>query len=294
MKHILAEKPFLSIQGEGMWAGKPSIFVRYAGCNLRCQFGLKCPNKCSQRDIPDYIKDVIDNLDNYKDIQDLPVFPTYCDTYIGILPEFAKFWTTYETTEDLANEVLSLIKDNPNYKDLNADVDIVFTGGEPMLQQERIMDLMEVLYKEANRGFNITIETNGTIPLKKEMVEKFNEFRNYIGDITFSISPKISSANYTMEETCKAIIPAEYEKVADFVILKYVVKDEDDIKLVKEYTNQYIRAGFIGDGVFLMPCGGKADPDFDKTQIIVFDLCVKYGYRFSPRLQMIKKNAWAV
>ena len=43
-----------------------------------------------------------------------------------------------------------------------------------------------------------------------------------------------------------------------------------------------------------MPCGGKADPDFDKTQITVFDLCVKYGYTFSPRLQMIKKNAWAV
>lgn len=292
MKHILAEKPFLSIQGEGMWAGKPSIFVRYAGCNLRCQFGLKCPNKQAQRDIPDYIKEVIDNLDNYKDIQDLPVFPTYCDTYIGILPEFARFWTTYETTEDLANEIMSLIENNPNYNDLNADVDIVFTGGEPMLQQERILDLLEELHKR--RGFNITIETNGTIPVREDLISKFNDYRNFAGDITFSISPKISSANYTFEETCKPTIPAEYERISDYAILKFVVKDEDDIKLVKEYTDHYVRAGFVGAGVFLMPCGGKADPDFDKTQITVFDLCVKYGYNFSPRLQMIKKNAWAV
>lgn len=30
---------FCSIQGEGRFTGKPSIFVRVAGCNLRCVFG---------------------------------------------------------------------------------------------------------------------------------------------------------------------------------------------------------------------------------------------------------------
>lgn len=30
---------FCSIQGEGKWTGKPSIFIRVAGCNLRCVFG---------------------------------------------------------------------------------------------------------------------------------------------------------------------------------------------------------------------------------------------------------------
>jgi organic radical activating enzyme len=34
---------FHSIQGEGIFTGAPSIFIRVAGCNLRCVFkGSRC------------------------------------------------------------------------------------------------------------------------------------------------------------------------------------------------------------------------------------------------------------
>ena len=29
---------FYSIQGEGKWMGKPNIFIRVTGCNLRCKY----------------------------------------------------------------------------------------------------------------------------------------------------------------------------------------------------------------------------------------------------------------
>jgi 7-carboxy-7-deazaguanine synthase len=35
---FLVKEIFLTIQGEGPWAGRPALFVRFAGCNLRCTF----------------------------------------------------------------------------------------------------------------------------------------------------------------------------------------------------------------------------------------------------------------
>ncbi len=29
---------FTSLQGEGYWTGTPMVFLRFAGCNLRCPF----------------------------------------------------------------------------------------------------------------------------------------------------------------------------------------------------------------------------------------------------------------
>jgi organic radical activating enzyme len=38
MKKMRINEIFYSLQGEGFWTGTPIVFVRFAGCNLRCDF----------------------------------------------------------------------------------------------------------------------------------------------------------------------------------------------------------------------------------------------------------------
>lgn len=45
---------FYSLQGEGRWAGRPAIFIRFSGCNLRCPFcdtDFKAYTKMTAKDI---------------------------------------------------------------------------------------------------------------------------------------------------------------------------------------------------------------------------------------------------
>lgn len=114
---------FHSIQGEGKWAGVPSIFVRVSGCNLRCCF------------------------------RNPEGGVTTCDTpYTSHSPEKPKSMTVDDAADQI-NEILA------HYPEIRH---IVITGGEPTLYQDGIMALLDELDKE-REDLKVTIETNGTI-----------------------------------------------------------------------------------------------------------------------------------
>ncbi|ADQ47197.1 Radical SAM domain protein [Caldicellulosiruptor kronotskyensis 2002] len=59
-KFNVVEK-FVSIEGEGIRSGYPAVFVRFAGCNLRCSW---CDTKYANEN-PEYEEIDIDNLMNF-------------------------------------------------------------------------------------------------------------------------------------------------------------------------------------------------------------------------------------
>ena len=66
-------------------------------------------------------------------------------------------------------------------KDFNVN-NIIFTGGEPMLQQRDISSIIDMLFEDS-RIYNYEIETNGTIKSKYNLYKKID---------MWNISPKMS------------------------------------------------------------------------------------------------------
>ena len=56
---------FYSLQGEGTYSGTPAVFIRFAGCNLRCDFCDTDHEAFTEMDL----ETLMDEVDKYKDVE---------------------------------------------------------------------------------------------------------------------------------------------------------------------------------------------------------------------------------
>lgn len=233
-----------TIQGEGLFNGVPSIFVRFNGCNLRCCFKGG----------------------------------SICDTaYTSHRPEEAK----YSTTEEAAKVVNELLDKYPNV------TDIVFTGGEPMLQQEAIVDLITLLPGD----LCYTVETNGTIPV-------IDELSNLID--LWSISPKLrNSCSFEGHDIPKRARYAHikrrinYDAIASFkdkvAQLKFVYTDDSTEQEIENWLMGLIESHpemqFQDCPVLIMP-EGEVEEQINKSSEAAIRACIKHGWRFCDRVHI--------
>lgn len=118
---------FYTVQGEGARTGRPSVFCRFAGCNLWS--GLE--------------------RDRSKAVCN------FCDTdFVGVDGEGGG---KFEHAEALAEHAASFW---PSDETLHMDAApyVVCTGGEPLLQLDK--SLVTAFHKA---GFEVAVETNGTL-----------------------------------------------------------------------------------------------------------------------------------
>ena len=117
------KETFLTVQGEGGQAGRPSVFLRFAGCNL--WNGLERDRAAA--------------------------VCSFCDTdFVGVDGDGGGKFADAGT---LANHVASMWRGRAGDPRL-----VVCTGGEPLLQLDT--PLIDALH---GRGFDIAVETNGTL-----------------------------------------------------------------------------------------------------------------------------------
>jgi len=157
---------------------------------------------------------------------------------------------------------------------------VVFSGGEPMLQEAGIA---ETIKEVGNRRFRFAIETAGTIAPKILTYENLE-------DLHFTVSPKLSNSNNAIEKrlNVEALRMLNYACHADF---KFVVQAFDtsaehvgeqiaEIKRIQEL------AGIPNSRMWLMPegtdeevliCGGAA----------VANLSCANGWNFTQRTHIL-------
>ena len=286
MKKLKVAEIFYSLQGEGKWAGVPSVFLRTFGCNFQCRgFGLP---KGESTTVPE---DIAEKVDQFKIYEELPLAETGCDSYASWHPKFKHLSPVLETGA-VNQRMEELIPEGRWDADPQQDVHLVITGGEPLLGWQR--SYPELLEQAMEKGLhNITFETNGTQEIAKEFEEwVYNVWHGYRlwDQLTFSVSAKLPCSGEKWEEAIKPDIVVNYEKLG-YTYLKFVVSTEDDVNDVDRAVEEYRAAGFRGP-VYLMPIGGLPE-DYHLNTAQVAELSMKKAYRYSPRLQVdIWRNAW--
>jgi len=220
---------FISIQGEGRFAGHPALFIRFNYCNLGCSW-------CDTR----YTWD-----------------SRQIETDTSMSPEEIATKARQEATKASA-EISSL--------------HVVLTGGEPMLHQSILPEMINQL---RSIGINfIEIETNGTIVPTEEM-QKVIDWWN--------CSPKLTNSGGSRKE---CIVPEALKAIsltgrADF---KFVICEKTDIEEIK---NNFLRH-IPSQRVILMAEGSTREKQIANAPATI-DLCLKHSFRFSPRLHIL---AW--
>lgn len=253
-----------TLQGEGMYIGTPSIFIRFFGCNLDCAgFGQKNP-----MDPSTYEKNEIQHITSLSQYK----VPKYgCDTSYAKDPEFKHLMVSM-TPLQIARKCLDLVGGHFKNK-----IHLVITGGEPLWQQDGICEILECL---RHYGLsNVTIETNGTVFPKQRLHDL-----SQLMEIMLSVSPKLFCCSGVPNE--KAIRPDVLNFMFDTFKkgqLKFVCGNNEQVweevkKVLEELNcNHY--------PVYIMPVGSDlAQVQYNSP--IVAEKCIREGYKFSTRLHV--------
>jgi len=229
------DKIFYTIEGEGEFIGQPSVFMRLSMCNLTCK-GFASADS-----------------------------PHGCDSFVS-----------WSIKNKMSFEEIVKFLEESGYKNhlLNGAI-FKITGGEPLIQQTKLLRFIDYLFLRWGWVPRIDFETNATLkPSAKWLAGNIKA--------TFTTSPKLSSNG---DPDNKRYIPEVLEwhasKGSGF---KFVIKTEKDME---EVLDKYVDCFDIAPGrVWLMPCCGSRQ-EHSEVSSMVAELAKKHYFNFSPRLQLV-------
>lgn len=145
---------------------------------------------------------------------------------------------------------------------------VVVTGGEPLLQQRRLVPFLEAA---AERSWRVEVETNGTIVPLPQVTQGVHQF---------NVSPKLSGSGVAAE---RAFRP---EALAALVacgraVFKFVAADPAELDELAAVIDRY------GLGpVWIMPAGTTSEEVLEAGRALA-DPVLDRGWRLTTRLHIL-------
>ncbi|MDO8493378.1 MAG: 7-carboxy-7-deazaguanine synthase QueE [bacterium] len=223
---------FQSFQGEGKSVGIPSVFLRLYGCNLRCSW-------C---DTPETWNEEGTKYEHPKKHKKID------ECHLQSIVEIAKKLNCY----DVRN--------------------LVITGGEPLIQQKELIELMLILKKE---GWRFEVETNGTLL-------PTNAFLDLIDQI--NCSPKLSNAGPD-NPLYRRIVPEALERLtaSPKTNFKFVIEGFKDMEEIFPIINRY---QIDKSRVYIMPEGSTRQAQLTRRETIRA-IAREYQVNYTDRLHIL-------
>lgn len=253
MNKINYSEIFYSPQGEGHYTGVASAWIRLFMCNLQCDgFGQKDPTDKSTYELPYKSCDT----SGIKRMKDLPVFDKGCDSSYSWAKKF-KHLAQSKTATEIVNELENILPTKTFlHKQSKQNIHLCITGGEPLLQQDNIVNIFKEFERKNNLPNFVTFETNGTQQLNSNFIAYFSDYITNGNEVFFSVSPKLYSISGEKRE--KALKPnyiKEYYELSKSGQLKFVIDNNRDSQNELEEVVSLLRDYDIWYNVWCMPLG---------------------------------------
>jgi organic radical activating enzyme len=201
---VSGDKAFATLQGEGVTTGKPAVFIRLQFCNLACGKieGWQCDTG--------YTWDK-DREEFWKEPED---------------------WSYQEATDNIINAWIEKFGDTDDKR-------VVITGGEPLIQQDKLIKLVERL-----PDWNIEIETNGTIKPSPDL-----------SNCQFNCSPKLNNSGNSVNRRYKPEVLTYINSLPNSWF-KFVVNSPQDFREINSIVEE---CGLSSEKILIMPEGLTAE-----------------------------------
>ncbi|MFZ6003290.1 MAG: 7-carboxy-7-deazaguanine synthase QueE [Actinomycetota bacterium] len=184
---------------------------------------------------------------------------TWCDT------PYTWDWERYDPAEELHRV---RVEDAIAQLEAMAPEIVVVTGGEPLLQQRRLVDLVE---RCADRGWAVEIETNGTIVPSPELAGLVRQW---------NVSPKLANSGIALDRRLRPDALSALVATSA-AVFKFVVTDEAELDEVAEIVSTHALAP-----VWIMPEGTDSDTVGRRARSLAQPV-LERGWNLTTRLHVL-------